>query len=110
LAELAKALALPAERVVALLKLLVAEGAVVRAKDDLYFSAVAIDDLRTRLRAFLTAKGEITTPEFKQLTGATRKFTIPLGELFDREKLTLRLGDKRVLRGSEASGERGAHR
>ena len=31
----------------------------------------------------------------KELTGASRKFTIPLAEFFDAEKLTLRVGDVR---------------
>ncbi len=109
LSELAREVGLPGEKVVALLKLLVAEGAAVKVTDDLYFGAAAIEGLRQRLRAFLVEKGEITTPEFKALTGATRKFTIPLSELFDREKLTLRLGDKRVLRG-DRQGERGVSR
>ena len=38
---------------------------------------------------------------FKELTGLTRKFAIPLLEYFDREKVTLRIGDKRVLRKGE---------
>ncbi|MHB8419489.1 MAG: selenocysteine-specific translation elongation factor [Myxococcales bacterium] len=102
--ELASACDQPPERVAALLKLLAGEGRAVRVKDDLYFAAEAIEALRARLRAHLLTKGEITTPEFKEMTGATRKFTIPLGEYFDREKLTLRLGDKRVLRGAPAEG------
>jgi selenocysteine-specific elongation factor len=31
--------------------------------------------------------------------GATRKFAIPLAEYFDAEKVTLRVGDLRKLRG-----------
>jgi selenocysteine-specific elongation factor len=32
------------------------------------------------------------------MTGASRKYTIPLLEYFDREQLTVRVGDNRVLR------------
>ncbi len=98
-AELAQALGLGPDRLVGLLRQLCAEGKVVKVKDDLYFDAAAIGGLRARLVGHLREKGGITTPEFKELTGATRKFTIPLGEYFDQEKVTLRLGDKRVLRG-----------
>jgi selenocysteine-specific elongation factor len=112
LSELARGVALSIGNVAALLKLLIAEGAAVKVSEDLYFSAAAIDELRGRLVTFLKVHGEIATPEFKALTGATRKFTIPLGELFDREKLTLRLGDKRVLRGGGEArqDQRGANR
>jgi selenocysteine-specific elongation factor len=109
LTELARTLGLAPAPAVALLKLLVAEGRAVKVSEELYFSAAAIEGLRERLRAHLKAHGAITTPEFKALTGATRKFTIPLGELFDREKLTLRLGEKRVLRGA-AGDPAGARR
>ena len=54
--------------------------------------------MQERLVDVLREKGEIDTPAFKDLTGLTRKFTIPLLEYFDRTKLTLRIGDKRVLR------------
>ena len=43
-------------------------------------------------------EGDIDAPRFKQLTGLTRKFSIPLLEYFDKIKLTLRVGDTRILR------------
>jgi selenocysteine-specific elongation factor len=94
--------ATPAE-VAAVLKLLVAEGAAVRVSAELYFDVGAVHALRERLVAHLRARREITTQEFKDLVGATRKHVIPLAEYFDREKVTLRVGDKRVLRGEGAA-------
>ncbi|GEJ58454.1 selenocysteine-specific translation elongation factor [Anaeromyxobacter diazotrophicus] len=87
------------EEVAAVLKLLLAEGAAVRVSSELYYDAGAIHGLRERLVAHLAVRREITTQEFKELVGATRKHVIPLAEYFDREKVTLRVGDKRVLRG-----------
>ena len=87
------------EEVAAVLKLLLAEGSAVRVSADLYYDAAAIRGLRERLVAHLKAHREITTQEFKDLVGATRKHVIPLAEYFDREKVTLRVGEKRVLRG-----------
>ena len=81
------------------LKLLAAEGRVVRTTPELYFDAAAVAGLRERLVAHLRAHKGITTQEFKDLVGATRKHVIPLAEYFDREKVTLRVGQKRVLRG-----------
>ena len=43
-----------------------------------------------------------TPVEFKELTGLTRKFIIPLMEYFDLTKLTIRSGDGRLLREKEA--------
>ena len=55
-------------------------------------------DLKNRLVAFLATHGEITTPQFKEMTGASRKYVIPLIEYFDSKNVTLRVGDVRKLR------------
>jgi selenocysteine-specific elongation factor len=55
----------------------------------------AIAALRGKLLAFLEAHQTIDAQQWKDLTGASRKFTIPLAEYFDAEKLTLRIGDVR---------------
>jgi len=80
------------------LMLLVEEGQIVRTKDDLYFHANAITELQTRLVDFLKSNEEITTPRFKEMTGVSRKYVIPLIEYFDASKVTLRVGDSRKLR------------
>lgn len=77
--------------------LLVRQGTLVRIQD-LVFHRSATDGLRARLVAFLRDKGQITPQEWKELVGATRKYTIPLAEYFDAEKVTLRIGDLRKLR------------
>jgi selenocysteine-specific elongation factor len=81
------------------LMLLVEEGHIVKTKDDLYFHVTAIAELKSRLVDFLKSNGEITTPRFKEMTGASRKYVIPLIEYFDACKVTLRVGDSRKLRG-----------
>ncbi|MDX2012215.1 MAG: selenocysteine-specific translation elongation factor [Myxococcaceae bacterium] len=97
LADLAAKVKTPAPRVTELLATLAAEGLVVRA-GELHFAASAIAMLEAKLVAFLTEKGRITTQEFKDLSGLSRKFLIPLAELFDARKVTLRVGDVRTLR------------
>jgi selenocysteine-specific elongation factor len=57
--------------------------------------AKTVDDLRARLVKFLDEHKTIDAQQWKDLTGASRKFTIPLAEYFDAEKLTLRVGDVR---------------
>ena len=80
------------------LMLLVEEGQIVKTKDDLYFHVDAITELKNRLVDFLKSHEEITTPQFKEMTGASRKYVIPLIEYFDARKVTLRIGDSRRLR------------
>jgi selenocysteine-specific elongation factor len=83
----------------AVLKLLGAEGRAVRVSSELWYDAAALSGLREKLVAFLRERKAITTQEFKDLVGATRKHVIPLAEHFDQERVTLRVGEKRVLRG-----------
>ncbi|MEJ2285195.1 MAG: selenocysteine-specific translation elongation factor [Desulfobacterales bacterium] len=78
--------------------LLVEEGLIVKTKDDLYFHIDAITGLKNKLVEFLKSNGDITTPQFKEMTGVSRKFVIPLIEYFDASKVTLRVGDSRKLR------------
>ena len=80
------------------LMLLMEEGQIVKTKEDLYFHAKAVEELKSRLVDFLKTHGEITTPQFKEMTGASRKYVIPLIEYFDSKNVTLRVGDSRKLR------------
>ena len=80
------------------LEVMVKDGVLIKVKEDLYFHKKAIEDLKNELVAFLKENGEISTPQFKDMTGASRKYTIPLIEHFDKSQLTVRVGDNRVLR------------
>ncbi|MFZ5775581.1 MAG: selenocysteine-specific translation elongation factor [Thermodesulfobacteriota bacterium] len=80
------------------LNLLVREQRLIKISEELYYHVDALADLKERLVAFIRQEGEIDAPRFKNLTGLTRKFSIPLLEYFDRVKLTIRVGDKRLLR------------
>ena len=80
------------------LMLLIEEGMIIKAKDDLYFDRDAVDILKKRLVDFFATSNELTTPEFKELAGVSRKYLIPLIEYFDSINLTIRIGDIRKLR------------
>ena len=97
--ELATELRLQAPVVLDVCRLLAKEGELCRVSEDMYFARAAVDDLRTRLLAHLGEHKEITTLQFKELVGQSRKYVIPLAEYFDREHVTLRVGEKRVARG-----------
>jgi selenocysteine-specific elongation factor len=80
------------------LAILVRDDALAKVTEDLYFYKPCLGSLKEKLVTLLVNKGEIDTPAFKDLTGLSRKFSIPLLEYFDKTKVTIRVGDKRILR------------
>jgi len=98
LKELAQAIGRSEKEVLEHLDPLVRAGKAVKVKSDLFYAPAPLAGIREILLRHLEAKGEITPPEFRELTGLSRKFMIPLLEYFDQEKLTIRVGDKRLFR------------
>ncbi len=82
-----------------LMKLLADEGRTVRITDSLHLDKEVVDRIRTDLKKYLEVKKEITMGEFRDLARTSRKFAVPIMEYFDSQKLTQRVGDKRVLTG-----------
>src|SRR5436190_9222639 len=80
-------------------QLLVNSGEVVKVTDEFYFTSNAINDLATNMRSMAESSGDrsIDVAGFKDLAGVSRKYAIPLLEYFDREKVTVRSGDKRLI-------------
>jgi selenocysteine-specific elongation factor len=97
--ELSEQLKAGEKEVEEILLLLANGGSVVKLKGGVYFHQDPLQELRGRLVAFLKEKGTISTQDFKALTGVSRKYTIPLAEYFDAIKVTVRVGDERILRG-----------
>ena len=98
LKEIEKQAGVPRNRLNEVIRLLEREGAVVRVTTDMYFLAGSIEQLRRTLTKHLTEKGEMTAAAFRDLIGSSRKYTIPLLEFFDRDGLTIRIGDIRRLK------------
>jgi len=88
----------PADQAKQVMSLLVNERLILKIKEDLYYHHEPLEELKINLTEFLMKHGEITTPQFKEMTGASRKFVIPLIEYFDNIQLTIRVGDIRKLR------------
>ncbi len=81
-----------------ILQILLRDKILIRVTPELIFHRDALAQLRGRLSAFKKTKGErISVPVFKELTGITRKYAIPLLEYLDRERVTRRAGDERVI-------------
>jgi selenocysteine-specific elongation factor len=87
-----------ARRAEKILQILLREKVLVRITPELIFHRDALAHLKGQLSTYKKAKGErISVPIFKDLTGITRKYAIPLLEYLDRERLTRRVGDERVI-------------
>lgn len=84
-----------AARARSLLQILLREKRLVKVADDLLFHPSALDAVRGMLGARRGAR--FTVPEFKDWTGVSRKYAIPLLEYLDRERVTRREGDARVI-------------
>jgi selenocysteine-specific elongation factor len=102
LKDIEKQAGVPRNRISEVIRLLEREGSVVRVTSDMYFLASSIEELRATLRNYLTEKGEMTAASFRDLIGSSRKYTIPLLEYFDRDGLTIRIGDARRLKAPAA--------
>ena len=89
----------------AMAQLLVDSRRLVRIREGLYFHAEPLHAAVDRIVAFLRENQAITPQQIKDLLGISRKYAIPLLEWLDTQRLTLRVGDKRVLReGAPSSG------
>jgi len=80
------------------LGVLLKEGVLLKVTEELYFHRSPMDQLKSDYVKLLAKDGKATPATFKDLTGLTRKFIIPLMEYFDATKLTIRVGDHRMLR------------
>jgi selenocysteine-specific elongation factor len=91
-------LSVESKRTEKLLQILLREKNLVRVSPELVFHRQALAQLKEQLSVYKKAKGDrINVPAFKELTGITRKYAIPLLEYLDRERVTRRAGDERVI-------------
>ncbi|MHB8503088.1 MAG: selenocysteine-specific translation elongation factor [Candidatus Acidiferrales bacterium] len=96
--EVLAKLSVESRRAEKLLQILLREKNLVRVSAELVFHRDALAHLKEQLATYKKTKGErISVPAFKELTGITRKYAIPLLEYLDRERVTRRAGDERVI-------------
>jgi selenocysteine-specific elongation factor len=77
--------------------LLLRDKTLVKISEDLVFHESALLELRRQMTAYKTKSPKIDVGQFKELTGITRKYAIPLLEYLDRERVTRRVGDAREI-------------
>lgn len=100
LKDVLEELSVDAKAAAPVLKLLCEDGSLVKVKDGLYFHGPVIQELKARMQAWFGSHDDLDPAGFKELSGGlSRKYVIPLLEYFDRERVTIRVGDKRQFRG-----------
>jgi selenocysteine-specific elongation factor len=80
-----------------IMTLLLRDKVLIKVSDDLVFHRNALARLREQLAEQKAKSPNIDVAQFKELTGVSRKYAIPLLEYLDRERVTRRLGDHRVI-------------
>ncbi|MGO9012443.1 MAG: selenocysteine-specific translation elongation factor [Bryobacteraceae bacterium] len=84
-----------AARARTLLEILIHEKRLVRINQELVFHHSAMEKLRNLLAKRRSVR--FTVPTFKEWTGISRKYAIPLLEYLDRVRVTRREGDERLI-------------
>jgi len=78
--------------------MLLREKVLVRVAPDLVLHVKTLQHLKQLVAAYKKQHGErLSVAQFKELTGASRKYAVPLLEHLDRERVTKRVGDERVI-------------
>jgi selenocysteine-specific elongation factor len=95
--EVLAKLPVEARRAQKILQLLLREKILIKVSEELVFHHSAMARLRELLAEQKKKSDQISVPAFKELTGVTRKYAIPLLEYLDRERVTRRVGDIRVI-------------
>jgi selenocysteine-specific elongation factor len=80
-----------------LVTILTKEKVLIKVSDGLLFHASSITQLRNRLAEYRKVSEKIDIGTFKNMTSISRKYAIPLLEYLDRERITKRVGDSRII-------------
>jgi len=95
--EVLDALPVPREQARQLVTILLKEKSLIKISDTLFFHAASITQLTNRLAEYRKVSERIDIGTFKDLTSISRKYAIPLLEYLDRERITKRVGDSRLI-------------
>jgi selenocysteine-specific elongation factor len=97
LKEVIAGLPLDKTRAQKIVTLLLRDRVLIKLSDDLVFHNSALESLRKTVRDYKSQSNRIDVAKFKDMTGISRKYAIPLLEFLDREHITRREGDVRVI-------------
>jgi selenocysteine-specific elongation factor len=100
--QLQETLSLDTRRLGQLLGFMRRSGKIIKVSTEQHYSAESLKSLRLRLIDSLATSDDLSASDFKDIAGGiSRKYAIPLLEYFDREKVTMRVGNLRKLHPSQ---------
>lgn len=97
LKEVLASLPIDLARAQKLVTLLLRDRVLVKLSDELVFHREALEKMRRQVVGLKPGVTKIDVGRFKDLSGVSRKYAIPLLEYLDRERVTRRVGDERVI-------------
>jgi selenocysteine-specific elongation factor len=80
-----------------IITLLLRDKVLIKISDELIFHRSALEELRRQIAGQKAKSAKMDVAKFKELTGVSRKYAIPLLEYLDRERVTKRVGDAREI-------------
>lgn len=94
--ELMQSFGLDRNKLRDLLGILIEEGEVEQVNPEYFLSRGRLMEAEERIRSFIAEEGKLGVSDLRDMLGASRKYSIPLLEYFDRKRVTKREGDYRI--------------
>ena len=98
LKDVLESLGVTLKDVSALLKVMQDEGELTKVADGMWYATKELKGIEGKVIAWFDTHDNLDVAGLKEITQLSRKYLIALLEYFDREKVTIRVGDKRLLR------------
>ncbi len=99
LKELIEKYSVPQKELLDVLALLIQEHKLIKITEGMYFLSTELAEIKNNILQFFKNNQDMSPGDFKELSkGLTRKYAIPVLEYFDKERMTIRVGDVRRLR------------
>jgi selenocysteine-specific elongation factor len=95
--ELASRIQKKPENVNKIMYLLIRQGKIVKVAEDFFMHRKTLDEIKSKIRGLKAVQKTFSVSDFKTQFGVTRKYAIPLLELLDREGVTRRMGNERII-------------
>ena len=80
-----------------IVQLLIKDNVLVKINEEMTVDRDALRKLIENVRALKAGSAKFGVKEFKELTGLSRKFAVPLLEYLDGQRVTRRVGDERII-------------
>jgi selenocysteine-specific elongation factor len=95
--EVSEEVGAPPDAISAMIRVGQDQGLFSKIAEGLYYHRDAVEEAKRIVREQITRNGSITVSQFRDISGSSRKYALPVMEYFDAVKFTRRRGDERVL-------------